>query len=226
MSSTFEYIPAKCEVAIGEFVVQTPFVLSAGIKRARGQVSKASVSLRLTDSTERAAAGFGGKGITIRFMSQNVFSGIITNINSAASGNCAGEVILNITAEDILYKLRGKRFTRRQKLNGLGPLAMITSVDERTFPGFDDPPSLYDVERTLSPINVTTVSPNFRVVDTLLEAGQAETVNKTHPTIALADPMPSSTPSTGGGGLGLHTHEKLDLSRFGGGPAAASYSSK
>lgn len=226
MADTFTYIPAKCEVAIGDLIIQTPFVLSAGVKRARGQVSKASVSLRLDDSTERAAAGLGGKGIIIRFMSQNVFTGIITNINSAASGNCAGEVILNITAEDILYKLRGKRFTRRQKLNGLGPLAMITGIDERTFPGFNDPPSLYDVDRTLSPINVPATSPNFRTIDPLLSAGLGNTVNKTHPTIALADPMPRSASTGTGGGLGLHTHEKLDLSERGGGPAFSVYSSK
>lgn len=225
MSDTFTYIPAKCEVLVGSLVVQTPFVLSAGVKRARGQVSKATVSLRVVSKNTKLSSSLAGKGILIRFMSQNVFTGIITNINSAASGICAGEVILNITAEDILYKLRGKRFTRRQKLNGLGPLAMITSVDERTYTGFDDRPSLYDINNSNSTLDIPTVSPNFRTIDSLLSAGLSDSINKTHPTVALADTMPKvGTP--GGGGIGLHTHEKLDLSERGGGPAFSVYSSK
>jgi hypothetical protein len=226
MTDTFIYTPALCEVKFGELIISTPNVLSAGIKRSRGQVSKASVSLKISDSTEKLALGLSGGGILIRFQSQNVFRGIIVSINSAASGDCAGNVILNITAEDELYKLRNKRITRRQKLNGIGPIAMITNIEERAFLGFDDPPSLYDIDRTFSPISVVSNSPNFREMNNLLSAGQSNTISNIHPTIALADPMPKVGPPGGGGGLGLHTHEKLDLSERGGGPAFAVFSSK
>lgn len=225
-TETFKYVAAYCEIKLGDLIITTPNILSAGVKRSRGQVTKASASLKVSESTERLALGKAGGGILIRFQSQNVFRGIITNINSAASGDCAGNIILNISAEDELYKLRNKRITRRQKLNGIGPIAMITNISERSFLGFDDPPSLYDIDRTFSPISVVANGPNFREMNSLLSAGQSNTISNIHPTVALADPMPKVGSPGGGSGLGLHTHEKLDLTERGGGPAFAVFSSK
>ena len=224
-----EIIPADATVFYGDGEpVTTPFIQSINIIRSRGEVGRASVTIRERGSQEDNSTTnltYGSRQFIIRIGNRVFFQGVIQKINIVAGTECAGEVIIQFNAETLLYKLRNKRVTRRQKLYGLGPLATITSVYQKRELGFDDPPSRYDIDRGESPVTGLVLSTNMAEQTQFLNYGQNNTVANLHPTTKIADPIVGGA-AAGGGSFILHTHETLELDERGGGPARAVYGIK
>jgi len=212
-------IPASADILIGTKKYSTPDIISASVSRTRGQlVSSCSVSFHAKDSREINA----GDVIIVKFFGESVFTGYIKRLNYGPSFRCDGEIILRIQAEDALFRIENRNFTRRQKLAGLGPIAFITSIYRRTYTGFDSPEQTHDVGATGSPVTYLTPTFNMREQFNLIGGAPTNVSGDNHPTTKLADRPGLGGASAGGGGGGfiLHDHTTLDTSGpHAGGPA-------
>lgn len=91
------------------------YILSFNVDKARGQVStfSASLKVRLTTGT----ANIAGAGIKIEAgrnsASNTIFNGIVRRITISPCNDDPGYVIMNLSGNDVLSKLEGKRYTRR-----------------------------------------------------------------------------------------------------------------
>lgn len=214
-------INANASVRIGDTIITTPQILSINVNRSRGKpISTASVQF-LYDREQEDLTG--NSRIDIRIMGSVVFTGFIKKMSVSSSFRVAGEIVIRIQAEDILHRLQNKRFTRRQKSNGLGPIVFITSIYKRPSLGFDDPTDIYDIESGSSPVEVLVSSPNMATQVQFVKGGETNTIGSLHPLTKIADPFKDVGGAGGtGGGFILHDHTSLDTTgSHSGGPAAA-----
>jgi len=209
---------ALATIVMGGIHIQTPFITSINVSRARGEiVGKASFSFRWSGDTNAAGSGV---NVVIAFQKEVIFTGYAKRVNVSPSMECANEFIIRVQAEDIMYKLINKRMNRRQKRNGLGPLAFITSIHKRPDVGFDDPNSLQDISGGQSPFSLDGES-YWDVRNRLFDSGQSNTNASLHPVAKNTDIVTSYDHSLGGGGdIGLHDHSSLDLTGVHGGGSA------
>src|SRR3989304_3643624 len=130
---------AHARVVVGNLDIQTPFIQSISGSRERGTPqSRASCSLRINEEEVRLAQA--GDTIYISFHGQAIFTGVVRRVQAVPTNRCAGEFFLNVQAEDPLFKLENRKISRRQKLEGLGTLAIISSKVDQPDRGFDTPP--------------------------------------------------------------------------------------
>jgi hypothetical protein len=229
----FNVIPADATVTIAGKCYRTPNIISISVSRSRGSlVGSASASVHIGEessgcSGSKGSATSGPTGdVIIKFFGYPVFVGTMKRLSISPSYRCQGEFILRIQAEDAMSNLEGKVYTRRQKLPGLGPLGLITSVYKRTFTGFDNPAELHDISSSASPVKYFTNTVNIAEHTKLLKSGETNVMGDLHPVTKVAD-----KPQKGGGGTGggiiLHDHSSLSLTGpHSGGPAYAVFSSK
>jgi len=217
---------ATATVVVGQFQSTTPEVISVNVSRMRGQlVGTASASFYAKSD---ATTPSGGDKMQIYIAGALVFTGTAKRISISPSNICAGEIVIRVQGEDYLHRLANRQITRRQKLAGLGPLAMITGVQKRTSVNFDDAPGRYDISHSSSPIDIFSPSVNFRDWTQLLTDNSNSSIGKLHPITSVVEEDYLHAKGTGGGGgFILHSHESLDLSGpQAGGPARAVYGIK
>lgn len=198
---------AEAVVVIGGKSFSTPNILSINVTRSRGEVSsKASVSF-YTGNFPNSGGG-SDTGVSIRIQGVNVFTGYLRKYSVSPSFRWAGELIVRVSAEDIMYKLLNKKIVRRQKIEGLGPMAFITGLQKRTYPGFDNPAMKFDVDKGNSPVGMLTPGFHEPLNQMLREASYS--FGPTHHVTKNADPLRNFTGGGGQGGLTLHDHSTLD----------------
>lgn len=220
-------IPASATVIIGARSFATPDVISASVSRTRGQlISSASVTFHAPGIFSEAIDA--GESVVIKFFGETIFTGFIKRLNIGPSFRCDGELIIRLQAEDVLFRIDNKNFTRRQKLAGLGPIAMITSINKRTYTGFDDPSQRHDISNTSSPITYLSPTLNTAEHSVLMKNGETNVIGDQHPLTKLADkPDYGAASAGGGGGFILHDHTSLDLTGSrAGGPSRAVFGVK
>jgi len=218
--------PAQAEVRVGSLTVSTPFIQNISVSRQRGNPkSTASCSLRINESEVQAAGP--GDAVYILFHSQLIFTGRVRRIQATPTNICAGEMFLSIQAEDPMFQLEGRKVTRRQKREGLGQLAIISSKVDQPDRGFDDAPeaggsSPHSLTGSDSGFEVSGETTNPRELRHIIGSGPGGTYGENH-SVTKASRRLSETRGAGvGGGAGLHDHS--DIPNLG--PAHAVYGSK
>jgi hypothetical protein len=116
-------VKVRARIQIGSMSAATPpiagtggnHILSFGVERARGRISTFNASLKVKhgdvsgtiqgDSVKIYAGTTGGMPL--------IYTGIVKTANVGPCREDPGFVILNISGEDVLTKLNGKKFTRR-----------------------------------------------------------------------------------------------------------------
>lgn len=228
MAYDFDVYDPKAKANIGGLVVKTPFLTRMNVSRSRGDNAKASVTFLLPKEENRDGNidDLDGGPVVLWLDGIVIFTGVTRKVSITPSYQCAGEVIITVSAEDLMFKLSNQRFTRRQRLSPLAPLAMISSIHERVSLGYDDPPSRHDVERTGSDMMIFTHSINMAEHNQMLKGGETNTIGALHPITKVADPIVDGGRSgTGGEGMTYHDHASMDLPS-GAGPAKAVFSTR
>lgn len=226
----FETIPAFCTISFAGGSASTPDVISANVQRTRGDVVGHAACTFL------AGEGFSmGEGILQIFMGEGsadklVFTGYPVKVSTNPWEGCAGKVVVRVQAMDPMFRLLNKRYTRRWKLDPLGPFGLITGITKRLYTGHRNDDYRQNIDRGHSPIEVKTTGTNYPDWRSFVHTGQANTHGKNHPLMRAATAFPPSTTSAmgyGGGTIELHDHTTLDTSGpFAGGPARSVYGTK
>ena len=116
MSITQVKVRAKITIG-GSLIVETPFILSFNVNKARGQISTFDASLKVPGSA--ITGSISGDHIKIyagsisTYLSNVIFSGIVKVIRITPCWDDPQYVFMNVSGEDILSTLRGKKYTRR-----------------------------------------------------------------------------------------------------------------
>lgn len=110
-----ERIKVRARVEIGSLTVSTPFVKAFNVTKARGQVSTFDATLKVShDDVKGSMTGDNVKILagTDSGLSQ-IFIGMVRKAKISPCWDDPKFVMLSISGEDILSRLRGKKFTRR-----------------------------------------------------------------------------------------------------------------
>jgi hypothetical protein len=121
-----EMIKVRAEINIGEgnLVAGTPplghanHILSFNVDKARGQISSFSASLKVrrdevTGGLLDDASVSIWAGTDSTYNSNKIFTGVIRTATVSPNRDDPAFVILNISGNDVLSRLNGKKFTRR-----------------------------------------------------------------------------------------------------------------
>jgi hypothetical protein len=192
---------AEATIKIGNKNIRTPDIININVNRSRGVGAKASASFRYRGDFDNTAGP-----IVIYFYSGVIFSGVITRFKINASLRCANEQTISLQAEDNMIKLRNSRYTRRQRLDGLGPIVFISSLHKRTHLGFDSPTTFHDLESDNSPAEIVTHTVNMVEQTQWANVGGDNTLGGNHWETINADEVSGAAASAGGGGFILHDH--------------------
>ena len=105
-------VPVRATVTVGGLVVSTPYVQSFTVSKTRGQISTCDLSLKVKFD-ELSTTG----GITIEAGTKGnlktIFKGVVKKATVSPCWDDPSYVIINISGMDVLYKLEGKKYTRR-----------------------------------------------------------------------------------------------------------------
>jgi len=113
---TIELIKVRARITIGNSItVETPFIQSFNVRKARGQPSSFDASLKVghsvinnTQVAGSVVVDAGANGSLNR-----IFTGIIKKATVSPCWDDPGYVMFNISGLDILSNLQGKKYTRR-----------------------------------------------------------------------------------------------------------------
>lgn len=117
-----EMVKIRAEIVVGDIVAKTPSrtsqgnqILSFSVDKARGKPSSFTASLKVDGSN--ISGGTTGGNVVISAGEDSadpvIFTGIVKTANIAPCKEDPEFVILNLSGEDILSRLQGKKFTRR-----------------------------------------------------------------------------------------------------------------
>ncbi len=111
-------VKIRAKITVGtSLTVETPFILSFNVNKARGQIATFDASLKILGSSiTHSITGDHVKvyaGSSSTYLSNVIFSGIVKNITISPCWDDPQDVYMNISGEDILSVLRGKKYTRR-----------------------------------------------------------------------------------------------------------------
>lgn len=116
-------VKVRARIQIGSMSAATPPIAGAGgnhilsfsVDRGRGRISTFSASLKVKSGD--VSGTLQGDGVTINAGTTGgmprVFTGIVKSANVGPCREDPGYVILNVSGEDVLSKLNGKKFSRR-----------------------------------------------------------------------------------------------------------------
>lgn len=113
-----QQVKVRAKITIGNsLTAETPYVLSFNVNKVRGQISTFDASLKiLGDEINRSIAGDHIKiyaGTSGSYLSNVIFSGIVKTIKISPCWDDPNYIYLNVSGEDILSMLKGKKYTRR-----------------------------------------------------------------------------------------------------------------
>ena len=111
-----QQVKVRAKITIGSgLIVETPYILCFNVNKARGQISTFSASLKVHKND--ISHSISGDNIKIYAGSNGatnvVFSGIVKSIQISPCWDDPQYVFMNVSGEDILSILRGKKYTRR-----------------------------------------------------------------------------------------------------------------
>lgn len=109
-------VKVRARITIGtSLTVETPYILSFNVSKVRGQISTFDASLKiLGTAVTRSISGDHIKIYAGANLANNViFSGIVKVIKVSPCWDDPQYVFMNVSGEDILSILRGKKYTRR-----------------------------------------------------------------------------------------------------------------
>lgn len=108
-------VPVRARVELAGIDVETPYVLSFNVRKARGQFSAFDVSLKV--SHDDVVGKITGGPVVIRAGSKGNLKKIFTGyVKTAKISPCYDDpmyVMLSASGTDVLSLLQGKRYTRR-----------------------------------------------------------------------------------------------------------------
>jgi len=115
-------VKVRAKIIIGNITAETPsgsaqedHILSFSVDKARGKPSSFSASLKVRGSYITGSTA--GSLIEIHAGENSaqykIFTGIVKTANITPCKEDPGFVILNLSGEDVLSRLQGKKFTRR-----------------------------------------------------------------------------------------------------------------
>jgi hypothetical protein len=116
-----DMVKVRAIIKIGNISAITPYqdsnyyILSFNVDKARGQISSFSASLKIkSGSLSGRIVGDGieisaGRGQGV----EKIFTGIVRTASISPCREDPGYVILNLSGNDILSRLQGKKYTRR-----------------------------------------------------------------------------------------------------------------
>jgi hypothetical protein len=109
-------VKVRARITIGNSIdVETPFILKFDVNKIRGQISTFSASLKVHENDISSSIAGDHIKIYAGAGSANnvVFSGIVKSIQITPCWDDPQYVYMNVSGEDILSILRGKKYTRR-----------------------------------------------------------------------------------------------------------------
>ena len=134
---TLTPIPIRARITFpdDEFEVETPYILSFNVSKTRNSPSSFNASVKV-------------KGDTLNRLTSNliiieageldalkkIFTGYILQATPSPCWEDPTYVILNISGSDILHRMQGEKFTRRQ-ITSFNKWALITGVAQKTKKG-------------------------------------------------------------------------------------------
>lgn len=125
---SIERVRIRARVVFGGMTVATPYILSFNVTKTRNSKSTFSASLKVLSSdlgsiTDNQVVIYAGeKGREIK-----IFTGYILSSRPSICFDDPNYTILNISGSDILYRLEGEKYTRRQ-MDSKARWAIIESV--------------------------------------------------------------------------------------------------
>ncbi len=108
-------VPIRAYIDFGSLTIETPFILSFNVTKTRNSKSTFSASLKIL-STELNSLS--SNEVTIRAGTvtdqQTIFTGFVLSTRPSICFDDPNYTILNVSGSDVLYKLEGQKYTRRQ----------------------------------------------------------------------------------------------------------------
>lgn len=125
---SIERVQIRARVIFGGMTIATPYILSFNVTKTRNSKSTFSASLKvlssdlssISDNKVEIYAGEKGREIKI-------FTGYILSSRPSICFDDPNYTILNISGSDVLYRLEGEKYTRRQ-MDSKSRWAIIESV--------------------------------------------------------------------------------------------------
>jgi hypothetical protein len=110
-----ELVKIRAVVSVGNLDVETPFIQSFNVQKTRGQISTFSAQLKV-DSDQLSGGNVGGL-VSIKAggngTMRQIYTGILKKSTITPCWDDPGYVMWNISGEDSLSLLGGKKYTRR-----------------------------------------------------------------------------------------------------------------
>lgn len=110
-----DLVKVRAKIKVGGITVETPFIQSFTVNKARNQVSTFNASLKV--EAGQLSGGATGGDVEIwagaGSASNKIFTGILKHANISPCWDDPGYVLLSISGVDVLSRLVGKKYTRR-----------------------------------------------------------------------------------------------------------------
>jgi hypothetical protein len=125
---SIETIKIRARIYIGNIVVATPYILSFNVTKTRNSKSTFSASIKVLSSNlssirDNKVVIYAGE----KSREKKIFTGYILSSRPSICFDDPSYTILNISGSDILYRLEGEKYTRRQ-MDSKARWAIIESV--------------------------------------------------------------------------------------------------
>lgn len=110
-----EMVKIRAKITVGSLTVQTPFIRSFNVNKARGQISTFSAVLKVPHDTLSDSMTGGSVIIEAGVDSpgNKIFTGMVKQAKISPCWDDPYYVDLSISGVDRLFQLQGKKFTRR-----------------------------------------------------------------------------------------------------------------
>lgn len=110
-----QLVKVRAVISVGNLTVETPFIQSFNVQKTRGQISTFTAQLKV-DSDQLSGGNVGGL-VSISAGANGtinkIYTGILKKSTITPCWDDPGYVIWNISGEDALSLLNGKKYTRR-----------------------------------------------------------------------------------------------------------------
>ncbi len=112
---SIDLVKIRSVITVGNLSVETPFVHSFNVQKTRGQISTFTAQLKV--DSDQLSGGNNGGLVTIRAGADGrlnkIYTGILKKSTITPCWDDPGYVMWNISGEDCLSLLNGKKYTRR-----------------------------------------------------------------------------------------------------------------
>lgn len=131
---TLNTVKIRARVTIGDFVVETPYILSFNVSKERNKKSTFTAALKIEEDDLNNLMG---DVVTISAgenIPKLIFTGYILQSSPSPCWDDPKYVVLNISGADVLYMLDNERFTRLANYSE-DSWAIITGINRKAAKG-------------------------------------------------------------------------------------------